>query len=82
MIQIALLADCPETVPTLAQWFRAQWPDYYAARSEAEMAQDFHTELNRSSLPLRLVAFVDSQLAGTASLREHALNGLLASSEL
>lgn len=76
MIQISLFADCPETVPTLAEWFRAQWPDYYAARTVADVAQDFHVELNRHRLPLRLVAFTDGQLAGTASLREYALNGL------
>ena len=59
MIQIAHLADHLETIPTLAEWFRAQWPDYFAGRTLAAIAQDFHGEANRSGLPLRLVAFVD-----------------------
>jgi GNAT superfamily N-acetyltransferase len=76
VIRTVLLADCPETIPTLAQWFRSQWSDYYATRSVADIVQDFHAELNRNRLPLRLVAFVDGRVAGTASLREQAMKGL------
>ncbi|WP_420643743.1 GNAT family N-acetyltransferase [Candidatus Leptofilum sp.] len=72
MIKIALLADCPETIPTLSQWFQAQWPDYYAGRTLADIAQDFVAEANRSRIPVRLVAFADGALAGTITLREEA----------
>jgi GNAT superfamily N-acetyltransferase len=76
VIEIALLADHPETIPTLAQWFRAQWPAYYAGRTLAEIAQDFDAETHRDRLPVRLVAFADSELAGTITLRAHALQTL------
>ena len=76
MIKIALLADYPDVIPTLAQWFRHQWPDYYAERTFADIAQDFDVELNLNSLPLRLVAFADGQVVATVSLREQALKDL------
>ena len=73
MIEIAYLADHPEVIPTLVEWFRAQWPTYYAARTPTDIAQDFHEEANRNGLPVRLVAFAEGKLAGTITLREHAL---------
>ena len=72
MIEIAFLADHPETIPTLTHWFRAQWPAYYAERTVADIAQDFRAEANRDGLPVRLVAFADGELAGTITLRDQA----------
>lgn len=76
MIEIAFLADCPETIPTLTQWFRAQWPDYYAERTPADMAEDFRSEAKRDGLPVRLVAFANGELAGTVTLRDQAMHTL------
>lgn len=70
MITIAFLADHIDTIPTLADWFRAQWPDYYANWSQAEMEQDFLEDTSRDRLPSRLVAFESHELAGTIILRE------------
>jgi GNAT superfamily N-acetyltransferase len=72
MIEIAYLADHPEVIPTLAEWFCAQWPAYYAERTPADIAQDFYSEANRTGIPIRLVAFADGELAGTITLREQA----------
>jgi len=72
MIDIAFLADHPEIISTLVQWFRIQWPDYYAKRTSDDIAQDFHEEANRTGLPVRLIAFAESELAGTVTLREQA----------
>jgi GNAT superfamily N-acetyltransferase len=72
MIEIAYLVDYPDVIPTLVQWFRAQWPDYYAHRTPTVIAQDFYEEANRNGLPVRLVAFADGELAGTVTLRERA----------
>ena len=70
MITIGFLADYPDTIPTLAKWFREQWPDYYAAMSQAELEQDFLEDASRDRLPTRLVAFQSSKLAGTIILRK------------
>lgn len=74
MIKIGFLADNLEVVPTLAQWFRVQWPDYYAQRPPREIAQDFYAEANWGDLPVRLIAFAGGELAGTVALREQALH--------
>jgi GNAT superfamily N-acetyltransferase len=74
MIEIAFLVDYPETIPTLNQWFRAQWPVYYAKRTPADIARDFYSEAKRTGLPIRLVAFADGALAGTITLRDQAIS--------
>jgi len=76
MITIGFLADYPDTVPTLAKWFRDQWPDYYADMSQEQMEQDFLSEASRDRLPSRLIAFESSELAGTIVLREHGTETL------
>ncbi len=71
MITIGFLADFLDTIPTLAKWFRNQWPDYHADMSQEEMEQDFLEDAFRDRLPIRLVAFESSKLAGTIVLREN-----------
>jgi len=70
MITIGFLADYTDTIPTLAKWFRAQWPDYYADMSQEQLEQDFLEDVSRDSLPSRLVAFESNELVGTIVLRE------------
>jgi RimJ/RimL family protein N-acetyltransferase len=69
MITIGFLADHLETIPTLIHWFRNQWPDYHANMSQEEMELDFLEDASRDRLPIRLVAFESSELAGTIILR-------------
>ena len=76
MITVAFLADYPDTIPTLAKWFRDQWPDYYAAVSQEQIEQDFLSDVSRDRLPVRLIAFESSKLAGTIVLREHGIEAL------
>ena len=70
MITIGFLTDYPDIIPTLAKWFRDQWPDYYADMSQDQMEQEFLSEAFRDRLPARLIAFESSELAGTIVLRE------------
>ena len=70
MITIGFLADHLDTIPTLANWFRNQWPDYFADWSQAEMEQDFLADIGKDCLPARLVAFASEELVGTIVLRE------------
>jgi predicted N-acetyltransferase YhbS len=76
MITIVLLADHLAAIPTLAKWFREQWPDYYANKSQAQVEQDFLSEASRDQLPSRLVAFESGELAGTIVLREQGTDAL------
>jgi RimJ/RimL family protein N-acetyltransferase len=70
MTTIGFLADYLDTIPTLAKWFRNQWPDYYADRSQEEVEQGFFEDASYSHLPIRLIAFESNELAGTIILRE------------
>ena len=76
MITIGLLADHLDTIPILANWFRAQWPDYFADWSQAEMEQDFLQDATFDRLPCRLVAFESDKLVGTIVLREQGTESL------
>jgi RimJ/RimL family protein N-acetyltransferase len=76
MITIGFLADHPNTVPTLASWFLAQWPDFYANWSQAQIEQDFLEDASRNRLPSRLVAFEANELVGTIVLRENGTETL------
>jgi len=71
MITIGFLADYLDTIPTLTKWFRDQWPDYQADMSQEEMELDFLEDASHDRLPIRLVAFESSELAGTIILREN-----------
>jgi RimJ/RimL family protein N-acetyltransferase len=74
MAQIDFLADHPELVHTLAQWFRAEWTDYYAGMTNEDVARELSEDLNRDRIPIRLVAIVNGELAGCIVLREQALS--------
>lgn len=76
MITIGFLADHLDTIPILANWFREQWPDYYADWSQADMEQDFLQDSSYNRLPIRLVAFESDELVGTIVLREHGSESL------
>lgn len=51
MITIGFLADYLDAIPTLAKWFRDQWPDYYAGKSLEEIEQDFLQMLSAIVFP-------------------------------
>ena len=74
MTRIAYLADHPELVHTLADWFRVEWADYYAGRTHADVAAELSLDLNRDHIPIRLVAFEVEELAGCIVLRQEVLS--------
>lgn len=74
MTKITPLADHPDLIPLLIHWFRTQWPEHYASRSITAIQQDFHTEAQLEKIPIRLVALIENELAGTICLREQAIS--------
>ncbi len=68
-IDIKYLADCPELIPTLASWAFKQWGRQYKMESVGVQLEFFANRANRDKIPLALVAFLDSQPVGTASLK-------------
>lgn len=67
-MQIALLADRPDTLDALAAFMIRAWPDYYGPSGPGDAARDLNTRLNRTSLPVGLVAIVDEVPGGAAAL--------------
>jgi predicted N-acetyltransferase YhbS len=73
-MRIDYLAEHPEFIPTLANWFLRESPDYYADKTWQDVAETFYERLNDNKIPLALVAFEDSQVFGTISLVKESIS--------
>lgn len=67
-LALEYLADRPEFISTLAQWHHAEWSHLLPAWSVAEAAVELATHTGRRVAPTTVVALVDGELAGSASL--------------
>lgn len=63
MITTGLLIDHQGAVSDLAAMMERQWPDWYSPRGASARA-DLSERMQRSQLPLGIVAFADGRLAG------------------
>jgi len=72
-MKIDYLAAHPEFIPVLSQWFLREWRDFYGDKSWETVAETFYERLNRSKIPLSLIAFEDGRLFGTISLLEESI---------
>ncbi len=61
------LADHPEAVPLLADWFFTEW-NSYDKRTHAEIEEQLRQNLDRESVPITFVALEKSKVIGTVSL--------------
>lgn len=69
---VRLLADAPEIIPTLANWYKNEWPDWFSDTPPEDIEADFRSVANRDRLPFALVAFNNaSQLLGACAVRDH-----------
>jgi len=66
-LTIDLLADRPEAIPVLAEWFFAEW-HRFDGRKPGEIRRQLTENLNRHSLPVTFVARLEGRLAGTVSI--------------
>lgn len=73
-VKIDYLAERPAFIPTLSEWFLREWRDFYAGRTWEDVASTFYQRLNRSRLPLALVAFEGERPLGTISLLEESIS--------
>ena len=72
-MKIDYLADHPAFIPALSRWFLREWRDFYGDRTWEDVAETFRRRLNRSALPLALVASEGGLPLGTISLLEESL---------
>ncbi|MBC6417641.1 MAG: GNAT family N-acetyltransferase [Prochloron sp. SP5CPC1] len=71
-MDIQLLADCPEVIPAIACLHQIEMKLESRADYKRTVKQ-FQNQLNRDTLPLTLVAFVDTIPIGSVSLVESEL---------
>jgi len=68
-MEIQFLADCPEVIPAIACLHQLEMKLGVESNYQGSIDK-FQQRCNRDSLPLSLVAFVDTLLIGSASLVE------------
>lgn len=66
-ITISPLVHLPHAIPTLAQWFYAEW-NTFDSRSVAEIEAQLAQYLNLDCIPITFVAHTQGELLGTVSL--------------
>ena len=65
------LTDYPHLIGTIAAWLHQEWRSFYPSETEAQIAVELETHLNRDRLPLTIVALEESpqpKLIGTVTL--------------
>lgn len=73
--RIAPLADVPEAIPLLTQWFTEEWEPYYGPGGPGDARRDLVECCNRDRLPLALVALdAGGGVIGTAALKPRSLD--------
>ena len=72
-MKIALLADYPQHVTTIAKWIFDEWGHQFPNTTLESIKERFHSHLNRKEIPLTVLAMDSETPVGTASLVLHDL---------
>ncbi len=73
-MNIEYLAEHPAFILSLSQWFFQEWRDYYGDKTWKDVACTFYQRLNKSRVPLALVAFEGDRPLATISLLEESIS--------
>jgi len=73
-VQIELLADHPEFIPTLAEWHFREWAYLRPGDSVANRIRILHERSSRRELPITFVALSGEELFGSAMLIHHEMD--------
>src|SRR5262245_27965706 len=66
-MEIRPLADMPDSIAVLAEWFHAEW-HHYDRRTVFQIEAQLRECLNRESLPITFLALRGADVVGTATL--------------
>ncbi|MFG0333235.1 MAG: GNAT family N-acetyltransferase [Maioricimonas sp. JB049] len=72
-VTIMPLANHPESLPLLIEWFEQQWAPYYGPDGPGDAAADLRGCCNTDQLPIALVAFTNGRVCGTAALKAESV---------
>jgi GNAT superfamily N-acetyltransferase len=73
-MQISYLADYPQYLPTVAGWIFDEWGWEMPGSTLEGIRAEFSLHLNRDCIPLTLLALVEQQPVGTASIFRHDMD--------
>jgi GNAT superfamily N-acetyltransferase len=73
-LQIELLADHPEAIPILREWFEREWEPYYGPAGPGNAEEDLRTSCNHDKLPITLLAIYEGKVCGTAALKAESVS--------
>ena len=71
---IGYLADYPQYLPTVAGWVFDEWGWEMPGSTLESILAEFSLHLNRDRIPFTMLALVDAQPVGTASLFLHDMD--------
>lgn len=69
-----LLADHPEALPLLKEWFEREWVPYYGPDGPGDATADLRESCNRDELPKAVVALFGGEVVGTAALKTESVS--------
>jgi predicted N-acetyltransferase YhbS len=73
-VHVELLADHPQAIPILVEWFEREWAPYYGPGGPGDAHKDLLDACRRDELPVALVAISDGQICGTAALKAESVS--------
>lgn len=69
-MQLGLLKNYPQLIPTLAQWMYEEWHSYEASLTKEKLIQLFQTRLNDNAIPITFVVLKKNLPIGVISLKK------------
>jgi GNAT superfamily N-acetyltransferase len=72
-LRIEQLADHPEVLPILKEWFETEWTSYYGLAGPGDAQNDLWSYAHRGALPIGVVAFYENALCGVAVLKSESI---------
>ena len=67
-MNIELLADHADVIPTLLEWYLLEWEPYYGAHGPGDARADLESRCNSDAIPIGLVAMEAGEVRGTVAL--------------
>jgi len=69
-LRLDLLKNCPQAIPTLAQWIYEEWHPYDASLTKEKVVHSFKTRLNADIIPITFVVLSGDLPIGVISLKK------------
>jgi len=68
-LKLQLLAEQPEALNTVADWYYTQWASVFGKQTLEDVKDDLQMYLNTACIPLIVLAMVDDKVVGAAQLK-------------